>query len=119
MSDIKVTLRDKDFALVPTFEALERVEAAAGRSVFDMFQDVVNEKPLKLSEVVSIVLFSAQTFGALPDWWSRAAVGGEICKQGIFAFYKPAASWLTTACMAAPATKLPAPKDEGDSEKKD
>jgi hypothetical protein len=119
MSDIKVTLRDKDFALVPTFEALERVEAAAGRSVFDMFQDVVNEKPLKLSEVVSIVLFGAQTFGALPEWWSRSAVGGEVCKQGIFAFYKPAASWLTTACMAAPATKLPVDKSEGDSAKKD
>ena len=118
MTDIKVTLRDKDFVLVPTFESLERLEAASNRSVFDMFNDVLNAKPIKLGEVVSIIAYSAQTMGAMPDWWSRSAVGEEVMKQGIHAFYGLTAKWITTACMAAPETKLAKAKD-GDAEKKD
>ena len=118
MSDIRITLRGKEFALVPTFEALERLEAASNRSVFDMFGDVLNAKPLKLGEVVSIIAYSAQTMGQMPDWWSRSAVGAEVCKQGIHSFYGLTAKWITAACMAAPETKLTQAK-ESDAEKKD
>ena len=117
MSDIRITLRDKEFALVPTFEALERLEAASNRSVFDMFGDVLNAKPLKLGEVVSIIAYSAQTMGQMPDWWSRSAVGAEVCKQGIHSFYGLTAKWITTACMAAPTAKVES-SGAGDDEKK-
>jgi hypothetical protein len=118
MSDIKVTLRDKEFALVPTFEAIEHVEAAIGRSVFAVFHDVGTGVPLKVGEIVSIVAYSAKTFGTLPDWWSRNAVGEEVIRQGVAEFYRPIAQWLKAICLAAPETKLPADKSEGDSEKK-
>ena len=117
MSDIRIMLRDKEFALVPTFEALERVEAASGRSVFEILQDVAMSKPIKLAEIVSIIAYSAQTMGQMPDWWSRANVGAEVCKRGIREFYAPATSWLVAACTPAPTAKVES-SGAGDDEKK-
>lgn len=115
--DIRITLRDKEFALVPTFEALERVEVAAGRSVFEILQDVAMSKPITLGEIVSIIVYSAQTLGQMPNWWSRANVGAEVCKQGIRTFYAPATSWLIAATMPAPTAKIES-SGAGDGEKK-
>ena len=115
--DIRITLRDKEFALVPTFEALERVEVVAGRSVFAMLQDVSMQKAITLGEIVSIILYGAQTMGQMPEWWSRANVGAEVCKRGIREFYAPATNWLVAACTPAPTAKIES-SGAGDDEKK-
>lgn len=117
MSDIRITLRGKEFELVPTFEALERVEVVSGRSVFEILQDVAMSKPIKLAEIVSIIAYSAQTMGQMPDWWSRANVGAEVCKIGIRTFYAPATNWLVAACTPAPTAKVES-SGSGDDEKK-
>lgn len=102
-----ITLRGDQLRIVPTFAALEKMEAATGKGAVQLLQEFSSGR-YRLSDLASIVFVAAQPMGDRhPNWWKREDVGQSIVDEGLNTVLIAVMSALTDAVTAKPSVQLP------------